>query len=216
MLAISYITAHFLFASAKYLFTQNCKAPSGVEIFDGFSQSELKQDADLARRDLAKDAKIARRRAYAFDSLRLCADRSALSLIFMSGFFVRASFKNSRAHASKKILYIALAATVCLHGNRAFALLCRGLAWAAHFRPPRAHAARFGSRPTRRGELCSPAHWRHPTRRGELCSPAPAGLAPLTPLLWARALQQPRQEPRPQEQHRQQPAASGTPQWRGA
>ena len=71
MLAISYITAHFLFASAKYLFTQNCKAYSGVEIFDGFSQSELKQDADLARRDLAKDAKIARRRAYAFDSLRL-------------------------------------------------------------------------------------------------------------------------------------------------
>ena len=71
MLAISYITAHFLFASAKYLFTQNCKAPSGVEIFDGFSQSELKQDADLARRDLPKDAKIARRRAYAFDSLRL-------------------------------------------------------------------------------------------------------------------------------------------------
>ena len=71
MLAISYITAHFLFASAKHLFTQNCKAPSGVEIFDGFSQSELKQDADLARRDLAKDAKIARRRAYAFDSLRL-------------------------------------------------------------------------------------------------------------------------------------------------
>ena len=71
MLAISYITAHFLFASAKYLFTQNCKAPSGVEIFDGFSQSELKQDADLARRDLAKDAKIARCRAYAFDSLRL-------------------------------------------------------------------------------------------------------------------------------------------------
>ena len=71
MLAISYITAHFLFASAKYLFTQNCQAPSGVEIFDGFSQSELKQDADLARRDLAKDAKIARRRAYAFDSLRL-------------------------------------------------------------------------------------------------------------------------------------------------
>ena len=66
-----YITAHFLFASAKYLFTQNCKAPSGVEIFDGFSQSELKQDADLARRGLAKDAKIARRRAYAFDSLRL-------------------------------------------------------------------------------------------------------------------------------------------------
>ena len=71
MLAISYITAHFFFASAKYLFTQNCKAPSGVEIFDGFSQSELKQDADLAKRDLAKDAKIARRRAYAFDSLRL-------------------------------------------------------------------------------------------------------------------------------------------------
>ena len=71
MLAISYITAHFLFASATYLFTQNCKAPSGVEIFDGFSQSELKQDADLARRDLAKDAKIARRRAYAFDSFRL-------------------------------------------------------------------------------------------------------------------------------------------------
>ena len=71
MLSISYITAHFLFASAKYLFTQNCKVPSGVEIFDGFSQSELKQDADLARRDLAKDAKIARRRAYAFDSLRL-------------------------------------------------------------------------------------------------------------------------------------------------
>ena len=71
MLAISYITAHFIFASAKYLFTQNCKAPSGIEIFDGFSQSELKQDADLARRDLAKDAKIARRRAYAFDSLRL-------------------------------------------------------------------------------------------------------------------------------------------------
>jgi len=71
MLAISYITAHFLFASAKYLFTQNCKAPSGAEFFDGFSQSELKQDADLARRDLAKDAKIARRRAYAFDSLRL-------------------------------------------------------------------------------------------------------------------------------------------------
>ena len=51
--------------------TQNCKASSGVEIFDGFSQSELKQDADLARRDLEKDAKIARRRAYAFDSLRL-------------------------------------------------------------------------------------------------------------------------------------------------
>jgi hypothetical protein len=71
MLAISYITAHFLFASAKYLFTQNCEAPSGVAILDGFCQSELKQDADLARRDLAKDAKIARRRAYAFDSLRL-------------------------------------------------------------------------------------------------------------------------------------------------
>ena len=71
MLAISYITVHLLFASAKYLFTQNCKAPSDVEIFDGFSQSELKQNADLARRDLAKDAKIARRRAYAFDSLRL-------------------------------------------------------------------------------------------------------------------------------------------------
>ena len=73
MLAISYITAHFPFASVKYLFTQNCKAPSGVKIFDGFSQSELKlnQNADLARRDLAKDAKIARRRAYAFDSLRL-------------------------------------------------------------------------------------------------------------------------------------------------
>ena len=71
MLAISYITAYFLFASAKYLFTQNCKAPSGVEFFDGFSQSELKQDADLARRDLAKDAKISRRRAYAFDSIRL-------------------------------------------------------------------------------------------------------------------------------------------------
>ena len=81
MLAISYITAHFLFASAKYLFTQNCKAPSGVEIFDGFSQSELKQDADLARRDLAKDTKIARRRAYAFDSLRLYhpAKRRAIS-----------------------------------------------------------------------------------------------------------------------------------------
>jgi hypothetical protein len=60
MLAISY----FLFASAKYLFTQNCEAPSGVAIFDGFCQSELKQDAHLARRDLAKDAKIARRRAY--------------------------------------------------------------------------------------------------------------------------------------------------------
>ena len=53
------------------MFTQNCKASSGVEIFDGFSQSELKLDADLARRDLPKDAKIARRRAYAFDSLRL-------------------------------------------------------------------------------------------------------------------------------------------------
>ena len=71
MLAISYITAYFLFASAKYLFTQNCKAPSGVEIFEGFSQSELKQDADLARRDLAKDAKNTRRRAYDFGSLRL-------------------------------------------------------------------------------------------------------------------------------------------------
>ena len=71
MLAISYITAHFLFASAKYLLTQNCEAPSGVAIFDGFCQSELKQDTHLARRDLAKDAKIARRRAYEFDSLRL-------------------------------------------------------------------------------------------------------------------------------------------------
>ena len=81
MLAISYITAHFLFASAKYLFTQNCNAPSGVEIFDGFSQSELKQDADLARRDLAKDAKIARRRAYAFDSLRLYHQHEVLYII---------------------------------------------------------------------------------------------------------------------------------------
>jgi hypothetical protein len=71
MLAISYVTAHFRLASAKYLFTQNCKALSGVQIVDGFSQSELKQDADLARRELAKDAKIARRRAYEFDSLRL-------------------------------------------------------------------------------------------------------------------------------------------------
>ena len=87
MLAISYITAHFLFASAKYLFTQNCKAPSGVEIFDGFSQSELKQDADLARRDLAKDAKIARRRAYAFDSLRLYQPLRQLSFTRMTAVY---------------------------------------------------------------------------------------------------------------------------------
>ena len=60
-----------ILAIAEESRTQNCKAPSGVEIFDGFSQNELKQDADLARRDLEKDAKIARRRAYAFDSLRL-------------------------------------------------------------------------------------------------------------------------------------------------
>ena len=89
MLAISYITAHFLFASAKYLFTQNCKAPSGIEIFDGFSQSELKQDADLARRDLAKDAKIARRRAYAFDSLRLYQKRCFNMLIYRLKFIMK-------------------------------------------------------------------------------------------------------------------------------
>ena len=53
MLAISYIASHFLFASAKYLLAQNCAAPSGVEFFDGFCQSESKQDTHLARRDLA-------------------------------------------------------------------------------------------------------------------------------------------------------------------
>ena len=71
MLAISYIASHFLFASAKYLLAQNCTAPSGVEFFDGFCQSESKQDTHLARRDLAKDAKNSRRRAYEFGSLRL-------------------------------------------------------------------------------------------------------------------------------------------------
>ena len=49
MLAISYIASHFLFASAKYLLAQNCAAPSGVEFFDGFCQSESKQDTHLAR-----------------------------------------------------------------------------------------------------------------------------------------------------------------------
>ena len=48
-LAISYIASHFFFASAKYLLTQNCAAPFGVEIFDGFCQSEPKQDTHLAR-----------------------------------------------------------------------------------------------------------------------------------------------------------------------
>ena len=71
MLAISYIASHFLFASAKYLLAQNCAAPSGVELFDGFCQSESKQDTHLARRDLAEDAKNSRRRAYEFSSLRL-------------------------------------------------------------------------------------------------------------------------------------------------
>ncbi|MBQ2806427.1 MAG: hypothetical protein IJF08_05195 [Clostridia bacterium] len=66
-----YIASHFLFASAKYLLAQNCAAPSGVEFFDGFCQSESKQDTHLARRDLAKDAKNSRRRAYEFGSLRL-------------------------------------------------------------------------------------------------------------------------------------------------
>ena len=70
-LAISHIASHFFFASAKYLLTQNCTAPCGVAIFDGFIQSEVKQDTDLARRALEKDAKIVRRRAYAFGSLRL-------------------------------------------------------------------------------------------------------------------------------------------------
>jgi hypothetical protein len=71
ILAISYIASHFLFASAKYLLAQNCAAPSGVVFFDGFCQSEAKQDTHLARRDLAKDAKNTRRRAYEFGSLRL-------------------------------------------------------------------------------------------------------------------------------------------------
>ena len=71
MLAISYIASHFFFASAKYLLVQNCAAPSGAEFFDGFCQSESKQDTHLARRDLAKDAKNSRRRAYEFGSLRL-------------------------------------------------------------------------------------------------------------------------------------------------
>ena len=70
-LAISYIASHFLLASALYLLTQNCVAPFGVAIFDEFSRSESKQDANLASRDLAKGAKIAHRRAYEFDSLRL-------------------------------------------------------------------------------------------------------------------------------------------------
>ena len=68
MLAISYIASHFLFASAKYLLAQNCAAPSGAEFFDGFCQSELKQDTHLARRDLAKDAKNSRRRAQPHES----------------------------------------------------------------------------------------------------------------------------------------------------
>jgi hypothetical protein len=71
ILAISYIASHFLFASAKYLLAQNCAAPSGVVFFDGFCQSEAKQDTHLARRDLAKDAKNTRRKAYEFGSLRL-------------------------------------------------------------------------------------------------------------------------------------------------
>ena len=70
MLAISYIASHFLFASAKYLLAQNCAAPSGVEFFDGFCQSESKQDTHLARWDLAKDAKNSRRRAYEFGFAR--------------------------------------------------------------------------------------------------------------------------------------------------
>jgi len=46
------------------LLTQNCEAPSGVAIFDGFCRSESKQDTHLARRVSAQDTKIARRRAY--------------------------------------------------------------------------------------------------------------------------------------------------------
>jgi hypothetical protein len=53
------------------LLAQNCAAPSGVVFFDGFCQSEAKQDTHLARRDLAKDAKNTRRRAYEIGSLRL-------------------------------------------------------------------------------------------------------------------------------------------------
>ena len=68
MLAISYIASQFLFASAKYLLAQNCAAPSGVVFFDGFCQSEAKQDTHLARRDLAKDAKNTRRRAQPHES----------------------------------------------------------------------------------------------------------------------------------------------------
>jgi hypothetical protein len=68
MLAISYIASHFLFASAKYLLAQNCAAPSGVVFFDGFCQSEAKQDTHLARRDLAKDAKNTRRKAQPHES----------------------------------------------------------------------------------------------------------------------------------------------------
>ena len=46
------------------MLTQNCEAPSGVAIFDGFCRSESKQDTHLARRVSAQDTKIARRRAY--------------------------------------------------------------------------------------------------------------------------------------------------------
>ena len=67
-LAISYIASKFLFASAKYLLTQNCAAPSGGAIFDRFWW-------DFASQSTPKDAKIARRRAYEFGSLRLCSAR---------------------------------------------------------------------------------------------------------------------------------------------
>ncbi len=47
-LAISYIASKILFASAKYLLTQNCEAPSGVAIFDRFWWDFAKQDTNLA------------------------------------------------------------------------------------------------------------------------------------------------------------------------
>jgi len=49
LIAISYITAHFFFASASYLLFENCKAPSGEDIFDGFCQRSPKEDTDLSR-----------------------------------------------------------------------------------------------------------------------------------------------------------------------
>ncbi len=47
ILATFYVASYFLFAFAQYLLTQNCVAPFGIAIFDGFSRSELQQGMTL-------------------------------------------------------------------------------------------------------------------------------------------------------------------------